>query len=90
LPDGIFSNQKSTFGYFWEGLGIANVGVFCGHLGYLQPFGMFHSHMVHFVVNWQIFPRFGKLYLPRKIWQPCFGFGMEQNELYSGLKTLTD
>jgi hypothetical protein len=28
LPDGIFSNQKSQFGYILEGLGIENAGIF--------------------------------------------------------------
>jgi hypothetical protein len=33
LPDGLFSNQKSQFGYILEGLGMENV-VFYGHFGY--------------------------------------------------------
>jgi hypothetical protein len=32
LPDDIFANQKSKFGYIFEGLGIENVGIFLGHL----------------------------------------------------------
>jgi hypothetical protein len=28
LPDGIFSYQKFSFGYFWEGLGMEIVGIF--------------------------------------------------------------
>jgi hypothetical protein len=32
LPDGIFSNQKYQFGYFWMGLGMGNVW---------WPFGIF-------------------------------------------------
>jgi hypothetical protein len=35
LPDGIFSNQKSQFGDFLEGLRIENVGMFYGHLEYI-------------------------------------------------------
>jgi hypothetical protein len=35
LPDGIFSYQKSRFGYIWEGLGMENVGIFYVHLEYL-------------------------------------------------------
>jgi hypothetical protein len=34
LPDGLFSNQKTQFGYILEGLGVENVDIFCGHLKY--------------------------------------------------------
>jgi hypothetical protein len=27
----------------------------------LRPFGIFYDHLVYFVVNWCIFPRFGML-----------------------------
>jgi hypothetical protein len=30
LPDDIFSNQKSKFGYILEGLAMADVGIFYG------------------------------------------------------------
>jgi hypothetical protein len=56
LPNGLFSKQKSQFGYILEGLTLEDVwsilrpfGIPCGHLVYLFPFG--------YVV-------------PRKIWQP--------------------
>jgi hypothetical protein len=45
LPNGIFSKQKSLFGYILEGLEIENFGIFDGHLDItdiwyiLQPFG---------------------------------------------------
>jgi hypothetical protein len=32
LPDGLFSNQKSKFGYILEGLGMENGVIFCDHL----------------------------------------------------------
>jgi hypothetical protein len=32
LPDGIFSNQKSQYGYILEGLAMENVGIFYDHL----------------------------------------------------------
>jgi hypothetical protein len=32
LPDGIFSNQKSQFGYILEGLAMEDVGILYGHL----------------------------------------------------------
>jgi hypothetical protein len=48
LPDGIFSKQESKIGYILEGLGIDNVGIFCGRSEYLKtiwyvslPFGIF-------------------------------------------------
>jgi hypothetical protein len=69
LPDGLFSNQKYQFGYILDGLGMANIGTFCGHLLYfvatcdiLWSFGTFVviwyicGHLVHFVVIWYIFP----------------------------------
>jgi hypothetical protein len=69
LPDGLFSNQKSQFGYILEGLGIENVIIFCDHLDYfmairynLWQFGTACGHLVYF----SHFGMFG----PRKIWQP--------------------
>jgi hypothetical protein len=48
LPDGIFQKQKTLIEYILEGLGIENVGIFCGDLEYfitiwyvLLPFGIF-------------------------------------------------
>jgi hypothetical protein len=62
LPDGIFSDQKSQFGYIWQGLETENIGLFCGHLfcfvancSISSPFGIF-------LVVWDTFPRFGMLY----------------------------
>jgi hypothetical protein len=36
LPDGIFSYQKSQFGYIFVGFGMENVGILYGHLKYLK------------------------------------------------------
>jgi hypothetical protein len=35
LPDGLFEDQKSKFGYILEGLGMKNVGIF-----YIRLFGI--------------------------------------------------
>jgi hypothetical protein len=34
LPDGIFPNQKTQFGYFLEGLGMEKFSTFYGHVSY--------------------------------------------------------
>jgi hypothetical protein len=39
LPDGLFSNQKSQFGYILEGLRWENVEIFHGHLEYFMDLG---------------------------------------------------
>jgi hypothetical protein len=51
LPDGLFSYQKSLFGYVLEGLGMENIGIFNDHFEYftairyiVQPFGMVSVH----------------------------------------------
>jgi hypothetical protein len=70
LPDGLFSYQKSQFGYILEGLGVENVDIFYDHLEYftatsmvyLWPLGTVFGHLVHF----SCFGMSG----PRKIWQP--------------------
>jgi hypothetical protein len=36
LPDGVFSNEKSHFGYILEGLGMENVGIFFGLLEFIM------------------------------------------------------
>jgi hypothetical protein len=33
-----------------------------GLFTYIQPFGIFNGHLVHYVVLWYIFSRFGLLY----------------------------
>jgi hypothetical protein len=69
LPDGLFSNQKSQFGYILEGLAMENLGVSFDRLVYftamgniLGPFGIFCVHLVYFSPFWY--------FVPRKIWQP--------------------
>jgi hypothetical protein len=42
LPDGIFSNLKSRFGYIFEDLEMENVGIFNGFLDY-----MFYDHLIY-------------------------------------------
>jgi hypothetical protein len=69
LPDGLFSNQKSQFGYIVEGLEMENVLIFYNHLKFmviwynLWQFDIVCGHLVYF----SHFGMFG----PRKIWQPC-------------------
>jgi hypothetical protein len=46
LPDGLFSNQKSRFGYILEGLGMGNVGSFMTIWNILRPFGKFIGSLV--------------------------------------------
>jgi hypothetical protein len=49
LPDGLFSNQKSQFGYILEGLAMENLGIFYEHLVYL-----FYGHWKYFMAIWYI------------------------------------
>jgi hypothetical protein len=69
LPDGIFSNQNSKFGYIFEGLAAEDVGIFYGQLFYftaigfiLWAFGKFCGPLVYFSLLWYV--------VPRNIWQP--------------------
>jgi hypothetical protein len=71
LPDGLFSYQKTQFGYILEGLGMETVGIFYEHLEYFSAiwyiflqFGIACGRLVYF-------SRFG-MFGPRKIWQPWF------------------
>jgi hypothetical protein len=75
LPDRVYFQTKEPYiiGYILECLEIDNVGKFCGHSEYFM-----YNHLVCFMASWHIlwsfnkfFPHFGKLYAPRKIWQPC-------------------
>jgi hypothetical protein len=56
LPDGLFSNQKSQFGYIWEGLRIENAGLFYGHLEYFTLIWYIIWQFVNIVVIWHISP----------------------------------
>jgi hypothetical protein len=67
LPDGLFSSQKSKFGFILEGLGMGNVDIFHDHLEYfmaiwynLWQFGIVRGHLVYF----SHFGMFG----PRQTW----------------------
>jgi hypothetical protein len=53
---------------FLDGLGIENVGIFCGHFTIwyiLWSFGIFCGHLVNFSPFWYV--------AARKIWQPWYG-----------------
>jgi hypothetical protein len=63
LPDGLFSNQTSKFGYILEGLAMEDVAVFYGHAwSILRSFVRFYGHLAQFVVIWYTLSRFGILY----------------------------
>jgi hypothetical protein len=46
-------------------------GIFCGHLVYFSPFGMFSGPLVYLVAIWYIFCPFGML-CHEKSGNPCF------------------
>jgi hypothetical protein len=46
LPDGLFSNQKSQYGYILEGRGMETVGSFMTIWNILRPFGKFIGSLV--------------------------------------------
>jgi hypothetical protein len=83
LPDGLFSNSKSQFGLFLEGLRLENVDIIMSIWNILLSFGIFYDHLVHFVFIWYILCSFGTFcvplgstffpvwyHVPSKIWQP--------------------
>jgi hypothetical protein len=85
LPDGIFSYQKSQFGYILEGLWLKNIGFFSYHLKYFMGIRSFSGHLEYYIAIWYtLWPLVNlvviwDLYLstfwyiePGKIWQPCF------------------
>jgi hypothetical protein len=47
LPDGLFSNQKSHFGYIWEGLAMENVSNFYDHLECMYILGHLVCMYIH-------------------------------------------
>jgi hypothetical protein len=65
MPDGIFSDQKSQFGYVLELL----FGIFYCNLQYFTYFDIFYGHSVKFVDIWFTFFRFGIFY-PEKSGNP--------------------
>jgi hypothetical protein len=64
LPDGIFSNQKSKFAQFLEGLAMEDAGYILWTFGLciVQPFSIFCGHLVYFMVIWYILWPFGIFY----------------------------
>jgi hypothetical protein len=45
-----------------EGLEMEDVGIFTAILSIIRPNGIFYDVLVHFVVIWYIFSRFGMMY----------------------------
>jgi hypothetical protein len=46
LPDGLFSDQKSQFGYILVGLGTENIVIFYENLNILRPMGIISGRSV--------------------------------------------
>jgi hypothetical protein len=59
LSDGVFSNQKSKFGYILWGLGLKKVGMFYGHLSCSLAIWYILRLFGNSVAIWYIFPCFG-------------------------------
>jgi hypothetical protein len=62
LPDGMFSNQILPI---WANVGKSSNGrcwYFYDHFVFLESNGIFYGRLVHFVVIWYIFSRFGMLH----------------------------
>jgi hypothetical protein len=78
LPDGLFSNQKSKFGYILEGLGMDNVFIFHYYLEYFVA--IWYNLWQFWIVSghWEYFFHFG-MFGPWKIWQPWWN--IKQNEI---------
>jgi hypothetical protein len=62
LPDVYFQTKNPNFGKLWRALRWKKLVFFMAILSILRPNGIFYSHLVHFVVIWYIFSRFGMLY----------------------------
>jgi hypothetical protein len=71
MVHGIFSYQKSHFGYILERLGVKNVGIFCGQLKYFTAISDSLWHLIILSSFGLFFPAL-VYYISRKIWQPCF------------------
>jgi cellulose synthase/poly-beta-1,6-N-acetylglucosamine synthase-like glycosyltransferase len=56
-----FKIQNSYFGIFCRALEETMLVYFVAIWNLLQPFAMFHGHLVYFVVIRKIFPSFGML-----------------------------
>jgi hypothetical protein len=62
LPDGIFSYQKSQFGYILERLGKEIFVYFIAIWNILPHFGIFYGHLEYFTTLWNILWPFGIFY----------------------------
>jgi hypothetical protein len=69
-----FQTKNPNLGKFWRFLQWKTLVYFMTIRCILPLSEKFNGHLVYFVVNWYIFPRFGITYVPRKIWQPWFAF----------------
>jgi hypothetical protein len=71
LPDGLFSNQKSLFGYILEGPGTENVCIFMTIWNILWPYSKLNGTLVYLVWgNLVYFSPFWYVWT-EKIWQLC-------------------
>jgi hypothetical protein len=57
LPDGIFPNQKSHFGYILEDLAMEDVGAFMAIWSIMLPFGICYGYLVYFLPFWYVVPK---------------------------------
>jgi hypothetical protein len=55
LPDGFFSDQKCSFGYILEDLGMEHFVIFYGHSAILKLLVNLFYRLVYFMVIWYIF-----------------------------------
>jgi hypothetical protein len=62
LPDGLFSDKKSQFGYILEGIAMEDFGTFYVILVYFMAICYIYVHLLYFLVIWHISPHFGILY----------------------------
>jgi hypothetical protein len=57
-----FQTKNPNLGKFWKVLQWKMFGIFRAILSISRPTGVFYGHLVHFVVIWYIFTRFGMLH----------------------------
>jgi hypothetical protein len=57
-----FQTKKSNLGKFWRVLQWKILVYFIIIWSFLRPLEIFYGHLVYFVVNWYISPRFGILH----------------------------
>jgi hypothetical protein len=56
LPDVIFANQKSRFGYILEGFEVEDVGIFMAIGTIYYPFNIFNVHLLILYSFWYFYP----------------------------------